>query len=324
MDIINNLGIGYIGDYISQGSQVDKSKKSTQLGIKYTEFVVRNDGKDMDFSNIASYYTGKTIFHLPTININQTNLKSIKDTLNELLKNNISLITIDASTLLYETYDWSTDEEQKNYLKNMAKAIASLVSNNIPIAIENTNLDNNTLLFGKTISNMSDLLVYTRNALVEQFDFTREKANNMVGISLNISKLIKTNEIVDLESWLKVFINDIKCIKVSNIEDTIPMFSKLLDLVIENNIDVPIILETSEEIESVVNQFKKLEYLVKNKIEGRPMNFSGYQNIVNSRYNEYNYNFNSAQSGYTNAVIICMILFTVIAAILMLIIQIRQ
>lgn len=324
MDIINNLGISYTGDYISQGSQIDKCKKSTQLGIKYTEFVVRNDGKDMDFSNIASYYTGKTIFHLPTININQTNLKSIKDTLNELLKNNISLITIDASTLLYETYDWSTDEEQKNYLKNMAKAIASLVSNNIPIAIENTNLDNNTLLFGKTISNMSDLLVYTRNALVEQFDFTREKANNMVGISLNISKLIKTNEIVDLESWLKVFINDIKCIKVSNIEDTIPMLSKLLDLVIENNIDVPIILETSEEIESIVNQFKKLEYLVKNKIEGKPMNLSGYQNIVSSRYNEYNYNFNSAQSGYTNAVIICMILFTVIAAVLMLIIQIRQ
>ena len=324
MDIINNLGISYTGDYISQGSQIDKCKKSTQLGIKYTEFVVRNDGKDMDFSNIASYYTGKTIFHLPTININQTNLKSIKDTLNELLKNNISLITIDASTLLYETYDWSTDEEQKNYLKNMSKAIASLVSNNIPIAIENTNLDNNTLLFGKTISNMSDLLVYTRNALVEQFDFTREKANNMVGISLNISKLIKTNEIVDLESWLKVFINDIKCIKVSNIEDTIPMLSKLLDLVIENNIDVPIILETSEEIESIVNQFKKLEYLVRNKIEGKPMNLSGYQNIVSSRYNEYNYNFNSAQSGYTNAVIICMILFTVIAAVLMLIVQLRH
>lgn len=324
MDIINNLGIGYIGDYISQGSQVDKSKKSTQLGIKYTEFVVRNDGKNMDFSNITNFYTGKTIFHLPTININQTNLKSIKDTLNELLKNNISLITIDASTLLYETFDWSTDEEQKNYLKNMAKAIASLVSSNIPLAIENTNMENNTLLFGKTISNMSDLLVYTRNALVEQFDFTRDKANNMVGISLNVAKLIKTNEIVDLESWFKVFNKDIKCIKVNNVESTIPMFSKLLDLVIENNIDVPIILETSEEIESVVNQFKKLEYLVKNKIEGRPMNFSGYQNIVNSRYNEYNYNFNSAQSGYTNAVIICMILFTVIAAILMLIIQIRQ
>lgn len=324
MDIINNLGIGYIGDYISQGSQVDKSKKSTQLGIKYTEFVVRNDGKNMDFSNITNFYTGKTIFHLPTININQTNLKSVKDTLNELLKNNISLITIDASTLLYETFDWSTDEEQKNYLKNMAKAIASLVSSNIPLAIENTNMENNTLLFGKTISNMSDLLVYTRNALVEQFDFTRDKANNMVGISLNVAKLIKTNEIVDLESWFKVFNKDIKCIKVNNVESTIPMFSKLLDLVIENNIDVPIILETSEEIESVVNQFKKLEYLVKNKIEGRPMNFNGYQNIVNSRYNEYNYNFNSAQSGYTNAVIICMILFTVIAAILMLIIQIRQ
>ena len=48
------------------------------------------------------------------------------------------------------------------------------------------------------------------------------------------------------------------------------------------------------------------EYLVKNKLEGRPMNFDGYQNIANTRYNEFNYNFNSAQSGYTNAIIICM------------------
>ena len=324
MELLNNLGVCYKGDYISQGSQVDKCKKSSQLGIKYTEFIVRNDGKNMDFDNVSNLYSGNVIFHLPTININQTNLKTVKDTLVELMKNKINLITIDASALLYETFDWSTEEEQQNYLKNMAKGIATLASYNIPIAIENTNIDNNTLLFGKSVSNISDLIVYTRNTLVESFDFTREKANNMIGVSINVGNLIRTNEVVDLNNWFKVFYNDIKCIKVSNIENSIPLFSQLLDLVINNNIDVPIILETKDEIEGVVNSYRKFEHLVKNKIAGKPLDFSGYQNIVNSRYNEYNYNFNSAQSGYTNAVIICMILLTVIVAVLMFMFQIKH
>ena len=324
MEILNNLGICYKGDYISQGSISDKCKKSSQLSIKYTEFIVRNDGKDMNFDNVSNIYNGNVIFHLPTINVNQSNLKYVKDILVNLMKNDVKLITIDASTLLHETYDWSTSEEQQNYLKNMAKAIASLASNNVPIAIENTTLDKGAPLFGKTISNISDLLVYTRNTLVEQYDFTREKANNMVGISLNVGNLIKTNELVDLNSWIKVFYNDIKCIKVNNIENTIPLFSQLLDLVINNNINAPIILETKEEIEGVVNAFRKFEYLVKNKLEGKALNFDGYQNIINSRYNEYNYNFNSAQSGYTNAVIICMILLTAIVAILMFILQVKH
>ena len=324
MDLLKNLGICYKGDYITQGSQRDKAKKSSQLDIKITEFVIRNDGKNMDFGNVSSLYSGKIIFHLPTININQTNLKAIKDELISLMVNNINLVTIDASTLLYETYEWSTEEEQQNYLKNMAKGIATLASNNIPIAIENTDLDKNSLVFGKTISNISDLLVYTRNTLVEQFDFTRERANDIVGISLNVGNLVKTNEVIGLENWFKVFYNDIKCIKVNNIENTIPLFNQLLDLIIANNKDVPIILETKEEIEAIVNAYRKFEHLVKNKIDGKPLNFEGYQNLVNSRYNEYNYNFNSAQSGYTNAVIIIMILLTTIIAILMFILQVKH
>ena len=324
MDLLKNLGICYKGDYITQGSQRDKAKKSSQLDIKITEFVIRNDGKNMDFGNVSSLYSGKIIFHLPTININQTNLKAIKDELISLMVNNINLVTIDASTLLYETYEWSTEEEQQNYLKNMAKGIATLASNNIPIAIENTDLDKNSLVFGKTISNISDLLVYTRNTLVEQFDFTRERANDIVGISLNVGNLVKTNEVIGLENWFKVFYNDIKCIKVNNIENTIPLFNQLLDLIIANNKDVPLILETKEEIEAIVNAYRKFEHLVKNKIDGKPLNFEGYQNLVNSRYNEYNYNFNSAQSGYTNAVIIIMILLTTIIAILMFILQVKH
>ena len=324
MDILSNLGICYKGDYIAQGSQSDKCKKSNQLEIKYTEFIVRNDGKDMDFENVSNLYSGNLIFHLPTININQTNLKTVKDTLNTLMKNNIKLITIDASTLLYETYDWSTTEEQQNYLKNMAKGIANLASSNIPVAIENTKLDKNNLLFGKTTSNMSDLLVYTRNALIEEYDFTREKANNMVGISLNIGNLVKTSEIVNLENWFKIFYNDIRCIKVNDIESRIPLFNQLLDLTIKYNLNVPIILETKDEIEAINNTYRKFEYLVKKKIEVKPLTFDGYQNIANSRYNEYNYNFNSAQSGYTNAIIICIILLTAIVAVLMLMLEMKH
>ncbi len=324
MDLLKNLGISYRGDYITQGSINDKSKKSAQLNINNTEFMVRDDGKDNDFSNVSNIYDGNVIFHLPTINVSQSNLKEVKDTILELMKNNISLLTIDASTLLYETFDWSTSEEQQNYLKNMAKGIAALASNNIPIAIENTGLDKNNPLFGKTITNISDLLVYSRNALVEQYDFTREKANSIIGISLNIGNIMKTSEIVDLGGWFKVFYNDIRCVKVKNIDNTIPLFNQLLDILINNNIDIPILLETKDEIEAIVNSYKKFEYLVKNKIEGKPMNLDGYQNIINSRYNEYNYNFNSAQSGYTNAVIICMILCTAIAAVLMVMIKMKH
>lgn len=324
MDILNNLGISYKGDYISQGSIVDKCKKSSQLNIKNTEFVIRNDGKDLDFNNLSSIYKGNIIVHLPAININQSNLKYIKDVLLELLKNDIKMITIDASTLLYETYDWSTDEEQQNYLKIMSKGIASIASNGIEVAIENTATEKDAVLFGKTVANISDLLVYSRESLVEQFNYTRDNANKAIGVSINIGNIAKTSEVLNLENWFKVFYNDIKCVKVKDIENTIPMFNNLLDIIIGNKIDVPLLVESSEEIEGIVNAYKKFEYLVKNKLEGKPLNFDNYHNIVNSRYNEYNYNFSTTQSGFTNAVIICMILLTAIIAVLMFVFQVKH
>ena len=321
MDLLNNIGLSYKGDYISQGSVVDRLKKSTELGTKYTEFIIRNDGKDTTFEKISNLYSGKVIFHMPTININQTNLKEIKDKLNELSKNDFYLITIDASTLLYETFDWSTDEEQQNYLKNMASGIASLV-NTIPIAIENTKLEKNNLLFGKTVSNMSALLVYTRNELVDKYNFTREKANKMVGLSLNVGNIIKTNDIVDLDNWIKIFYNDIKCIKIRNIDSNLDIFNKLLDLVISNNIDVPILVELKDEIENITNSYKKFEYLINSKLKGLEFNLNNYQNIVTK--NEVNNNFSSSQSGYTTAIIIVMILLTAIISVLMIMVRFNR
>ena len=321
MNLINNIGISYNGNYINQGSQIDKCKKATDIGAKYIEFNVRNDGKDTDFSNLTTYFQNELIFHLPTINTNQTNLKKVKELISTVLKNNIKLFVLDASTLTYETYDWSTVEEQQNYLKNMAKGIASLIDYNIDIAIENTYKDDEGILFGKTLSNISDLLVYTRNTLVEEYGFTREKANEKIGISLSLKKLRLSNE--DLVKWLKVFNNDIKCIKVNNIENNLEELDTLLNELKDSEINAPILLETKEELEKITNEYKKFEFLVIKKDNNQPLNFDNYQVIEDSKYNEYNYNMSSNQGGFTNIVIVAMILLTIIIAVMMFALKLR-
>ena len=323
MDIIKNLGICYRGDYINQGSNIEKCKKSTELDTSYTEFVIRNDGKGNLSDNLSAYYKGNILLHLPTINTNQTNLKNVKDYIISLLNNDIKLITINASMLQSEVFDWSTAEEQQNYLKNLANGIASLCEFNIDIAIENTDKDKNELLFGSTISNMSDLLVYTRNALVEKYNYTREQANKRVGISLSIRKLRKTNTSLELNTWFKVFYNDIKCIKVNNIENTLHDIDGLLDLVISTNLDIPILLETKSELEKKENEYKKFKFIVNKKVNNEVLNFDGYQEIADSTYNEYNYNIASAQSGFTNAIVVIMIILTLIIAVLMVFVKLR-
>ena len=324
MDLINNLGISYRGDYINQGSSIEKCKKSSELNINNTCFVIRNDGKGYSVENLSSYYNGNIILHLPTINTNQTNLKNVKDVIISLLNNNIKLLTIDASMLQADTFDWSTPEEQQNYLKNIASGIASLCEFNIDIAIENTSKDKNEGYFGRSISNISDLLVYTRNALVEKYNYTREQANSRVGISLNLRKLKKTNNALELNTWFKVFYNDIKCIKVNDIENNLQDLNSLLDLVISTNISVPMLVETKSELEKIVNEYKKFKFIVEKKIKKEPLNFEGYQEIADSRYNEYNYNLASSQSGYTSAIIVIMIILTIIIAVLMVLVKLRS
>ena len=321
MNLINNIGISYNGNYINQGSQIDKCKKATDIGAKYIEFNVRNDGKDTDFSNLTTYFQNELIFHLPTINTNQTNLKKVKELISTVLKNNIKLFVLDASTLTYETYDWSTVEEQQNYLKNMAKGIASLIDYNIDIAIENTYKDDEGILFGKTLSNISDLLVYTRNTLVEEYGFTREKANEKIGISLSLKKLRLSNE--DLVKWLKVFNNDIKCIKVDNIENNLEELDTLLNELKDSEINAPILLETKEELEKITNEYKKFEFLIIKKDNNEPLNFDNYKVIEDSKYNEYNYNMSSNQGGFTNIIIVAMILLTIIIAVMMFALKLR-
>ena len=324
MNLLNSIGISYKGDYIAQGSLVDKCKKSNKLSIKNIELFVRNDGKDVDYKNLTDLYDGNIIIHLPSINISQTNLKNIKQTLSNIMNNKVKLLTIDASTLLYDTFEWSTTEEQQNYLKNIARGIASLCSYKIDIAIENPDLYKNNLLFGKSYNNLSDLLVYVRNILVEEYEYTRERAIKCVGISLNITNLINTKEINNINKWLKVFYNDLKCIKISNLDGMLPFLNQLLDAIADNEDDIPILLETSDELEDINNVYNKFLFLIKNKLGGKPFNFDGYHNIARSKYNEFNYNLGSNQSGFTNVIIIVMILLTIVIAVLMVLVQYKR
>ena len=321
MELLDNLGISYEGDYMAQGSLIDKCKKSSKLGIKNIELIVRNDGKDTDYKSASSSYNGNIILHIPSINVSQTNLKEIKDFLSTSLSDNIKLIVIDASTLLYETYEWSTIEEQQNYLKNIAKGIASLAVFDKDIAIENTTYNKNSLLFGKSINNLSDLLVYVRNILVEEQGIAREKATEMVGISLNIKKLYEVNEINNIDRWFRSFYNDLKCIKFNDIEKNLNIVSWLMDALLINNIDCKLLFGTKIELEDINNEYNKFEYIVKNKLEGKELSFNNYHNIAQSKLNEFSGNFSSAQSGYTNLIVIIMILLTVIAAVLMVMIK---
>ena len=136
MELLNNIGISFKGSYISQGSKIEKCKKADKLDIKNIEFVITNNGKDLNFDKIDYYYQDNIIVHLPTISTNQSNFSSIKEIIPTLKKNNINLVTIDASMLSFDTYEWSTLDEQKNYIRNISKAIATLASNNINIAID--------------------------------------------------------------------------------------------------------------------------------------------------------------------------------------------
>ena len=97
--------------------------------------------------------------------------------------------------------------------------------------------------------------------MVEEFEYSKEKADISVGVSLNINNMINCNESSKIDEWFKIFYNDIKCIKVNNMENNIILFNEVLDEIINNKIDVPFVLDKvfkeKEEFKQEVNE--KLE-----------------------------------------------------------------
>lgn len=323
MELLNNIGISYIGSYISQGSLIDKCKKSTSLGLKNVEFIIRNDGKGTNFNNIDEYYKGNIIVHAPTININQSNLKTIKEYLRDLSKNNIKLVTIEPSTLLKDAFDWSTSEEQQNYLKNIARGLTSIIVNNgVSIAIENSSMDKNNKLFGCSEYNISDLLVHTKKILVEEYEYSKEEASKAVGVSLNINNLVDNGDIKNANEWFKLFYNDIRCIKINNSESNMKYFDYLITTVLNISLDVPILIGIDSDIEYINNEYYYYMSAVRDKINGKTISFEKNEKRVPIEINN-NYRISTAQSGFTNVIVVIIILFTVISAVLMVLVELQ-
>ena len=131
MDSFNKIGISYIGDYIEQGSNIDKCEKSEKLSAKYTELFIRKDGKESNASDLLKIYHGELLFHLPTIRQDLSNLKQITTNVQDLVKCGIKYAIIDASLLPLDLYDWSTAEEQSDFIKTISSGFAQLISNGI-------------------------------------------------------------------------------------------------------------------------------------------------------------------------------------------------
>jgi len=323
MELLNNIGISYIGSYISQGSLIDKCKKSTSLGLKNVEFIIRKDGKGTNFNNIDEYYKGNIIVHAPTININQSNLKTIKEYLRDLSKNNIKLVTIEPSTLLKDAFDWSTSEEQQNYLKNIARGLTSIIVNNgVNIAIENSSMNKNNKLFGCSEYNISDLLVHTKKILVEEYEYSKEEASKAVGVSLNINNLVDNGDIKNANEWFKLFYNDIRCIKINNSESNMKYFDYLITTVLNISLDVPILIGIDSDIEYINNEYYYYMSAVRDKINGKTISFEKNEKRVPIEINN-NYKISTAQSGFTNIIVVIIILFTVISAVLMVLVELQ-
>ena len=315
MNLVDNIGISYRGDYIRQGSQIDKIKQAIKLKLNNVELYIRDDGKDFSIDNVRKGLNGNVCFHLPTISNNLSNLNFINDIAIDLLKYNIKFITLDASTLLLDTFEFSTLEEQKNYIKNIASGIAKIASNNIVVAIENVNDYKGEELFGKNIENISDLVVYTKEILVNKYEFTREKADNIIGVSLNLRRME-----TGYENWFKVFKDIIKCIKLNNNFENVEYYEKIFNLILNYNINVPTFLQTDSDIEEITNEYRKIIYLVTNKMENKPLNFIGFYDIDNGKKDKY---IKPSQSGFTNILVITMIILTIIIAILMFYVRLK-
>lgn len=322
MDYFKNIGLSYTGDYIVQGSNIDKCEKSEKLSAKYTELYVRKDGKESNVEDLKKVYHGKVYFHLPTLRHDLSNLKSLTNIVIDLVKAGIKDAIIDASTLPLDLYDWSTSDEQEDYIRALSNGYAQLISNGINLFIENTGNDKGTSFYGSKVEHLSDLIIYTKNTLFKNYDFPKDKIETSIGVSFNITKLY--DNVGEYSKWFNVLGNSIKIIKVADVDNAISIFDGILNSIKDNNIVSIILLQTNNEIEEVKKKYRKFEYLLNIKTSGQTLSLDSYSDInIKDDSDEYDFSANN-QSGYSSIVIICMIIATILGAGVMLYIKFKN
>ena len=258
---LNNIGISYSGSYLLQGNQIERLKKSLELKANTTELLLRTDKKECDIDSLRKVYNGNILFHVPAINPDLANLKIVNEIVRNLKENKIELITINASNLSLDLFEWSTLDEQKKYFLNIVTAISTLASNKIEVAVDNIKYEENNNLFGSNIAQMTDIIVYSRKMLVRDFGFREDEAEKYIGLSLNIDNIRTDSSKESLENWMEVFSNSIKCIKISNSNDA-DKINKMLDIMEKDNKDYTILLSTNSDLDEINSGYINLINLI--------------------------------------------------------------
>ena len=307
---LENVGISYNASYLLQGNQIERCKKSIDLNVKVTELLLRTDKKDCDIDNIKKVYKGKVLFHVPAINPDLANLKSVNELVRTLSENGIKMITINASNLSLDLFEWSTLEEQKKYFLNIVTAIATLASNKIEVAIDNLKHNESNTMFGSDIAQVTDIIVYSRKMLVKDFVFKEDVAEKYIGLSLNIDNIDVSSDKENLNNWFEVFNNSIKCIKISNLDNE-KNIKLITDMCKKNNYIV--LLKTESDIDEVDEQFVLL------------LNLMGVDiNVIKESSIKTKIKDNSKNNKkITNMIIALMIITTIIILCMMFILELR-
>lgn len=304
MDLIKNLGISYRAGYLVQGNQIERCNTSTSLNVLNTELQVRTDGKDSDIDKILKSYKGNLVFHLPSINPDLSNIDLVNNMAKQLAHNNIKVVTINASNLSLDLFEWSTLDEQKKYFLNIVTAIATIASNKIEVAIQNLKSDDEKM-FGSNMNQITDIIVYSRRLLIKDFGFNEEESQKYIGLCLNVNNIELNNKTETLFNWFEIFGSYIKLIKVTDLD----VLSTILNIIDSKQYDIPIFMETRSDLDDIKNEYNEFEkvvidYLNKNNIE-IPKN-----KIKNNK-------------GYSNILIYTMIVLTILIVALMFIVKLR-
>lgn len=307
---LENVGISYNASYLLQGNQIERCKKSIDLNAKVTELLLRTDKKDCDIDNIKKVYKGKVLFHVSAINPDLANLKSVNELVRTLSENGIKMITINASNLSLDLFEWSTLEEQKKYFLNIVTAIATLASNKIEVAIDNLKRNESNTMFGSDIAQVTDIIVYSRKMLVKDFGFKEDVAEKYIGLSLNIDNIDVSSAKESLNNWFEVFNNSIKCIKVSNLDNE-ENIKFLTDICKKNNYVV--LLKTESDLDEVDEQYVSLLNLM-----GVDVNITK-ENSKKTKIKDISKN----NKKITNMIIALMIITTIIILCMMFILELR-
>ncbi len=307
---LENIGISYNASYLLQGNQIERCKKSIDLNAKVTELLLRTDKKDCDIDNIKKVYKGKVLFHVPAINPDLANLKSVNELVRTLSENGIKMITINASNLSLDLFEWSTLEEQKKYFLNIVTAIATLASNKIEVAIDNLKHNESNTMFGSDIAQVTDIIVYSRKMLVKDFGFKEDVAEKYIGLSLNIDNIDVSSAKESLNNWFEVFNNSIKCIKVSNLDNE-ENIKFLTDICKKNNYVV--LLKTESDLDEVDEQYVSLLNLM-----GVDVNITK-ENSKKTKIKDISKN----NKKITNMIIALMIITTIIILCMMFLLELR-